>query len=148
MILVGFFFFFNSAVSHLGCGMWDLPLRPMDSLVVAHGLSCSAARGSLVPWPGIKPESPVLQGRLLTTGPPGKSPQWNILNRPVSDGYGKQTKICKNTEKLGNQLLNLTYWMYREHYRTVNCRIEILLKTQDVLVRVYYVLATGSSQQL
>jgi len=75
MILVGFFFFFfNSAVSHLGCGTWDLALRPMDSLVVAHWLSCSVARGSLVPGPGIKPESPVLQGRLLTTGPPGKSP--------------------------------------------------------------------------
>ena len=45
------------------------------SLVVAHGLSCPTACGILVPWPGITPVSmcPVLEGRFLTTGPPGKS---------------------------------------------------------------------------
>ena len=31
------------------------------------------ACGLLVPWPGIEPTSPGLQGRFLTTGPPGKS---------------------------------------------------------------------------
>ena len=40
----------------------------------ARGLSsCSVACGILVPQPGIKPESPSLRGRFLTTGPPGKS---------------------------------------------------------------------------
>ena len=29
--------------------------------------------GVLVPWPGVEPTSPALQGRFLTTGPPGKS---------------------------------------------------------------------------
>ena len=36
-------------------------------------LGCSVAYGILVPWPGIEPASPALQGGFLTTGPPGKS---------------------------------------------------------------------------
>ena len=43
------------------------------SLVVAHGLSCPAPCGILVPKPGMEPESPALEGRFLTTGLPGKS---------------------------------------------------------------------------
>ena len=39
--------------------------------LVAYALSCSAACGILVPWLGIKPTSPALQGGFLTTGPPG-----------------------------------------------------------------------------
>ena len=38
------------------------------------GLSCSQSCGILVHWPGLKPTSPALQGKLSTTGPPGKSP--------------------------------------------------------------------------
>ena len=66
--------------------MQDLLLRCADSLVVAHGpqivqasvaavheLSCSELYGVIVPLPGIKPESPALQGKFLTTGLPGKS---------------------------------------------------------------------------
>ena len=30
------------------------------------------ARGILAPWPGIKPAPPALEGKILTTGPPGK----------------------------------------------------------------------------
>ena len=37
------------------------------------GLSCSTTLGILVSQPGIEPTSSALQGRLLTTGPPGKS---------------------------------------------------------------------------
>ena len=43
------------------------------SVVVAHGLSCPVACGILVPRPGIEPVSPALQDGFLTTGPPGKS---------------------------------------------------------------------------
>ena len=43
----------------------------MDSVVAV--LGCSAARGILVPHPGIKLVSPALQGKFLTTGPPRKS---------------------------------------------------------------------------
>ena len=56
----------------LGCGSWDQPLRQVESRVV-HRLSCPETCGTLVPWPRIKPTSPVLQDRFLTTGPWGKS---------------------------------------------------------------------------
>ena len=39
----------------------------------------SIARGILVPWPGIEPEPSALKGRVLTTGPPGKSPPSHIV---------------------------------------------------------------------
>ena len=34
---------------------------------------CKTGGVLLVPWPGIKPTPPVLEGDVLTTGPPGKS---------------------------------------------------------------------------
>ena len=40
---------------------------------------CPAARGVLVPGPGIEPVSPGLEDRFLTTGPPGKSLGWSLL---------------------------------------------------------------------
>ena len=64
------------APGHMGsvvCGMQSLYLRRTSSVVVAHGLSCPVACGILIPWPGIEPTSPALQGRLFITGPPGKS---------------------------------------------------------------------------
>ena len=53
------------------CGMWSL--KCVSSVVVLHRLSCPSACEILVPQTGIEPMSPALQGRLLTTGPPGKS---------------------------------------------------------------------------
>ena len=53
-------------------GTWAL--ERTGSVVVACRLSCPVACGILVPLPGIEPMSPALQGRFLTTGPPGKSP--------------------------------------------------------------------------
>ena len=44
----------------------------MGSVIAAHWLSCPVACGNLS-RPGVKPVSPVLEGRVLTTGPPGKS---------------------------------------------------------------------------
>ena len=43
------------------------------SVVVAHGLSCPEAGGTLVPGLGIEPVSPALPSGLLTPGPPWKS---------------------------------------------------------------------------
>ena len=51
-----------------GSSSWDV-----DSLVVAHGLSCSPARGILVSGPGTELECPALEGGFLTTAPAGKS---------------------------------------------------------------------------
>ena len=41
-------------------------------------LHCSVACRILVPWIGIEPESPALQGGFLTTGPPGKFPEFLV----------------------------------------------------------------------
>ena len=65
--------FISSAVSDLPgmqdlhCFMWHPSLQGTDvgSVVAAHGV--------LVPQPGIEHASPALQGRDLTTKPPGKS---------------------------------------------------------------------------
>ena len=48
-------------------------LEYVRSVVAALGLSRPAAGGIFVPWLGIEPVSPALEGRFLTTGPPGKS---------------------------------------------------------------------------
>ena len=45
--------------------LWDLHCCLQDLFIVAYGIS--------VPWPGIKPTSPELQGRFLTNGWPRKS---------------------------------------------------------------------------
>ena len=41
---------------------------------MAQRLRCSEACGILAPQPGTEAASPALEGRFLTTGPPGKSP--------------------------------------------------------------------------
>ena len=69
---------------------------PEHAEVARHGLSCSEAYGILVSWPGIKPMSPALDGRFLTTEPPGKSHKWLFSLR-----LGKG---------LGNQLLIILFW--------------------------------------
>ena len=56
----------------------------MPSVVEAHelyGLSCSMAYAILVPPPGVQPTSPALQGRILTTGQPGKSEEDDDLRK-------------------------------------------------------------------
>ena len=74
-IYVFSFFIKSLYLSALGlsCGMQDLWLWCADSLISAHRLRSSAACGIIVPQPWFEPLSPALQGRFLTTGPPGKS---------------------------------------------------------------------------
>ena len=54
------------------CDTWTLRLWLSGTAVVACELSCPSACRILVPQTGIKPLFPALQGRFLTTGPPGK----------------------------------------------------------------------------
>ena len=55
--------------------MWDLFFRLKGCLVVAWGLSCTWDLSSPIrDWT----MSATLQGRFLTTGPPGKSPWWDL----------------------------------------------------------------------
>ena len=63
------------------CGTWA-------QWWLCSGLVAPAACGILGPWPRIEPVSPALQGRLLTTGPPGKSRNfwtfyWKIIEAIV-----------------------------------------------------------------
>ena len=70
------------APEHVGsvvCGTWALELRRTSSVVVAHGLSCPAACGNLVPRPRIEPASPALEGGFFTTGQPGESLPIHVL---------------------------------------------------------------------
>ena len=62
----------------VSCGilLWCRDTQVVGSVVMAWELSCSTTCRTwriLVPWLGIKPASPTLQGRFLTTGPPRKS---------------------------------------------------------------------------
>ena len=52
-------------------------LYSMGSVVVVHGLSCSAAWNL---WgQAIETMAPALEGKFLTTGPPGKPPKWSFI---------------------------------------------------------------------
>ena len=42
------------------------------------------ACGILAPWLGIEPAPPALEGKVLTTGPPGKSHTYFILSAPFT----------------------------------------------------------------
>ena len=56
----------GSVVAARGLSLWCVGSR-------ARGLSCTTACGILAPQPEIKPTPPALEGKVLTTGPPGKS---------------------------------------------------------------------------
>ena len=51
-----------------------------DCLVAACGLGCPMACGILVPWPRVKPMFLALQDKFLTSGLPGKSLFFFMLN--------------------------------------------------------------------
>ena len=48
-------------------------LRCRNLSLVAYGLSCPIACGTIVPRPEIEPASPALENGFLSTGPPGKA---------------------------------------------------------------------------
>ena len=73
-----------------GCGAWASRCGDFSccgaraheltgSVVVAHRLSCPETRGIFIPRPGIKSMSSALLGGFLTTGPPGKSLDFNFF---------------------------------------------------------------------
>ena len=64
----------SPVVAHGLQSTWAQQLQRMGSLVAARRVSCPTACGILVPQLGIEHTSPALEGRFLTTGPPGKSP--------------------------------------------------------------------------
>ena len=71
------------------CGTWAP--EHAGSVVVACGLSCSMACGISVPWPGIEPAFPTLEGGFLTTGPPGSPQYFIILNDKITHTAGTKS---------------------------------------------------------
>ena len=75
-----FWSLWNGGIFH--CGAWTLVVSRMwTSVVLALKLNYLVACRILVPWPGIKPASPALQGRYLPTGPSGKPPSGVFLQK-------------------------------------------------------------------
>ena len=106
---------FSCGTWDLHCSVWDLSLWCVDSVIAVHGLSCFAACGILLPWPGIKPPSPALQGRFLTTGPPGKSWQFFSFN-PISNTRplkgAKYVKVCVCVIHDQICMSKRSFWLY------------------------------------
>ena len=73
---LSFFFFFGCPGS-----LWLKGSLLWLSVVMVCGFSCPAACGILVPWSEMEPGSPALQSGFLSTGPPGKTPDFSLLDR-------------------------------------------------------------------
>ena len=65
------FFFFFFEVDHFFKSLLNL-LQYCYCFMFSCFFGCKTC-GILAPWPGIEPAPPVLEGKVLTTGPPGKS---------------------------------------------------------------------------
>ena len=71
-----FFFFRLFDMNHFKSLNWIYYSIASVLCLVFFGLE---ACGTLTFWPGIEPTHPALEGEVLTTGLPGKSPQWTFL---------------------------------------------------------------------
>ena len=69
------------------------------------------ACGLLVPGPGVEPLSPTLAGRLLTTGPPGKSLILLIFPSFLSIPLHAQTAFCMFIHPLIDRWVASTFWL-------------------------------------
>ena len=105
-----FWSLWNGGIFH--CGAWTLVVSRMwTSVVLALKLNYLVACRILVPWPGIKPASPALQGRYLPTGPSGKPPSGvffaeieKLILRFVWHFKGPEIALLKRN-KLGGLIL-------------------------------------------
>ena len=94
-------------------------------LVAEHRLSCSAACGILVPLPGTEPTSPALQGRCLTTGPPGKSLEgWAGFNWVLCSESQRLKSGCKLGSGLIWNLGSSALAQVLSEFLSCGCRLE------------------------
>ena len=93
----------------MACGIFCCGVRAFLSLLSwcagsrVCGLSCPTACGILVPWPAIEPMPPALEGRFLTTGPPGKSLYHHFYLRKRECSSQVLTLSCALGEPLATQ---------------------------------------------
>ena len=89
-LLKKYLFIFGSVFS-----TWDLSLQRTASLYFWCVGSTDAPGhvGILLPWPGVKPTSPALEGRFLTTGPPGKSRPLFLNRGELWRHQGRSSKV-------------------------------------------------------
>ena len=123
-----FFWCTGSLLQHMGC-----------SLFAVCWLSCPMACGVLVPWLGIEPSSPALEGRFLTTGPPGKSQEvicgiFNLLDdRGKRHSYMWHLRHCCSFAYLEKHIqgspcyLGGTFPFYLMHWEIVPCHFPVFL---------------------
>ena len=111
----------------VGVGCTGSSLQHLTSPAAMHRLSCPTAYGLLVPRPGMKPVSPAVEGKFLTTGPPGKSQEmiffkepWNLKNKEP----GKIIWVNKYTFLLSRSHLN---YVWCKNYDTVECSSKCIL---------------------
>ena len=86
---------FTMAHGFSSCVVWALQCWLNSCSLRAYVNSCPTACRILVLQPGIEPTSPALEGRFLTTRPPGK---WSESHSAVSDSLGPQwNSLGQNT---------------------------------------------------
>ena len=96
------------------------------------GLSCPEVCGILVPWSGIEPMSPAMEGGFLTPGPPRKSPatMMSKLRKKMTTGTFPcsigETEVGEDLEHLGRSSQG-TQWegheLWEEGSRLPLCRV-------------------------
>ena len=96
------------------------------------GLSCPEVCGILVPWSGIEPMSPAMEGGFLTPGPPRKSPAMMMskLRKKMTTGTFPcsigETEVGEDLEHLGRSSQG-TQWegheLSEEGSRLPLCRV-------------------------
>lgn len=99
-------YLFHVVFSVCGTAFWlqGLCTAVCSSFCCTCTFSCSAACGTLAAWPRIETLSPALEGKFLTTGPPGKSHTVDFLSVMMSLWYTRKflnfyflnyLKMCK-----------------------------------------------------
>ena len=71
---------------------------------------------SLAPWPEIEPTPPDLEGKVLTTGLPGKPLKWKFLNKKNLFVLENQLRIIKTASYIAQLLKNILSNNYSTHH--------------------------------
>ena len=98
----------------LRCIIRDLSLQHTGSVVAVCGLNCPPSCGIFVPQPGVKPAAPALQGRFLTSGPPGKLPSSEVDQAVWHTSmvvFSKQCLIGKVRTNSGGEILGVRVYL-------------------------------------